>query len=250
MRVVCVPTFFAHGGVAQAGLKRSSLGAYWKAEEPWAGVKGEACRVKDAPETSVKAWVPSWRNVMPFFVAGEDGSADTRASASWTVCDEPPSERWYALSSEISWLPAITSFSSARMRPRRESAREMDEGVPSSVMSPQCRKTSQAGRFVGKTASWVSDMTRKRTGFVGRTFFELGDGVDESERSRFVVDILIWVQVFLDDDDDVEMGVTCRKRLEKKQKNTFEANKVLNTGAVPLSLWFVHCPYFSIAVVR
>jgi hypothetical protein len=40
----------------------------------------------------------------------------------------------------------------------------MLSGVPSSVKSPQCRSTSQLGRFRGSSAPCVSDRIRNRTG--------------------------------------------------------------------------------------
>lgn len=71
-----VLTFFAHSGVAEARLYLSSLEGYWKAEDPYFGVKGEAYMVREAPEVRLKVWVPSSRNVTPFLVATEEGSEE------------------------------------------------------------------------------------------------------------------------------------------------------------------------------
>jgi hypothetical protein len=66
----------------------------------------------------------------------------------------------------------------------------MDSGDLSSVMSPQCRRTSYRGSVVGSSASWVSDKTRKRTDFEYRDRFEAEVGVGEGERVRLRIDML------------------------------------------------------------
>ena len=65
----------------------------------------------------------------------------------------------------------------------------MDQGVPSSVMSPQCNSTSHAGSVMGSIAEWVSDRIKKRTGFSRLIRFEEED-IGEMERTRLDMDMV------------------------------------------------------------
>lgn len=88
-----MPALCAHEGDMSAALYRSSLFGYWKSDAPNAGVNGEAYMLKEAPEESVKVYVPSVRKLMPLALASDEAACEIIVCAFSTSAIEPPSPR-------------------------------------------------------------------------------------------------------------------------------------------------------------